>query len=272
MQYITNMVRIDNKDKQTPNSSELKKFREILNLPKSKMGSFFKSHGVSKIGDRVYISIENGQKTEMKKIIDIAFAFNKEFKKRNLNNEVVAADLVTDLPTNLTILEKKDENFKTKDEDDSKTTSVTLEQIINAENLFKNLQGVQRKKVYNLGAMPPASTNLIKVIFRKIEEFNSSHEMKYGDEEDESFSREKKILDFSEDVNSALNELNNDFNIKLFMTQMNVIHVDGSEAYDLDMDKPIENQWELVLSHHTYLLYYFTYYDADSVTATYTKT
>ena len=74
------MVRIDSKAKFTPNGEELKKIREILNLPKSKMGDFFKSYGVKKLGDRVYISIENGQKTEMKKIYDIAYAFNKEFK------------------------------------------------------------------------------------------------------------------------------------------------------------------------------------------------
>ena len=260
------MVRIDSKAKFTPNGEELKKIREILNLPKSKMGDFFKSYGVKKLGDRVYISIENGQKTEMKKIYDIAYAFNKEFKKRNLDNKTTPQELLMS-GEYISTSEEKDQK-KIDNNQNSKEGSVILTHIMNAENLFNKLSEFHnRKKVFNIGAMPPGASQYIKGLFSLIEEYNKEKfKFKFRDEEDESFSIETKTLDMSEEINKSLNYLYNEFNIKLFMGKMDFFLADASPAWD-ENEKDIEDTYELSLTMSDYIFYYFTNFNADSVTA-----
>ena len=51
------------------------------------MGDFFKNNGIKKIGNRTYVKIENcEEKFDVNKFREIAYAFNSEFRKKNLPN------------------------------------------------------------------------------------------------------------------------------------------------------------------------------------------
>lgn len=257
------------------NSKRLTAVREILNLPKPKMGDFLKRHGIKKIGDRVYISIENGEKTELKKFYDLAFAFNKEFKKRNLNNKIEVHELIDDPEY------KFNENIKTNTnyaENLPKICTTTLYQIVNAENLYKQLgSSYDKKKVLNLGTMPPEAAEELNKLFEKVEEYNSSRELRYEDEEEKSFNREKKILNISSEINSIFNSLQSKYDIKLFMSILQIPSIQAQPFFSDEDEKksmyePIENVdniWELGISWVNYLFYYFTQDNIDSVTVKY---
>ena len=125
--------------KYNPNTKRLAEIRRTLSLEKSKMGKFFKSHGVKKIGDRTYISIENGESVDIEKLTDIYLTFNKEFRKRNLSNKIELHEIIDDQK----YVEAKNINDplneKLKDEEDSKVINAKMYQVFNAENLSRNM-------------------------------------------------------------------------------------------------------------------------------------
>ena len=263
--------------KYSPNTKRLAEIRKTLSLEKSKMGKFFKSHGVKKIGDRTYISIENGESADIEKLTDIYLTFNKEFRKRNLSNKIELYEIIDDENYSSSLKSLDDtEN----DDENSRVSKSTMYQILNAENLFKKLDNHNnKKKVFNLGSVPGDAAEDINLLFDQIEVYNKAHDIKFANEEEENFEAERKLLKISSNINNLLSSLENNYNVKLFISELEIKQAGWSNVYEgehedpnfdeYEEEKEIPDTYQFVIEHVNYIIYYFTVANADSVNVEY---
>lgn len=258
------------------NELELKSLRAVLGLEKDKMGVFFKNNGIKKIGNRTYVKIENcEEKFEVNKFSEIAFAFNSEFRKKNLPNKTAAFRLY-----------KNDKLDKKKDKNKSIKTSITkhinisksnkrlfsakLDRIFNAENLHMLLKSnYHRKKVFNLGSIFPEAIEDVEKLFDQITIFDDT-KIGYERNSDDltDFSLEKKKLQHSAEINSIIKRLENNYNVRLYMGILAVPVARAFPVKETGVLNDIE-EFELGVSEDEYLFYYFASNNPEYIIAKY---
>ena len=258
------------------NELELKSLRALLGLEKDKMGAFFRSNGIKKIGNRTYIKIENcEEKFEVNKFSEIAFAFNSEFRKKNLPNKTAAFRLYK----NNKLEKKKDksESIKTSiskhikiSKNNKKLFSTKLDRIFNAENLYRLLKSnYHKKKVFNLGSIFPEAIEDIEKLFDQITIFDDT-KIGYERNSDDltDFSSEKKKLQHSAEINTIIKRLESSYNVRLYMGILAVPVARAFPVKETGVLNDIE-EFELGVSEDEYLFYYFASNNPEYIIAEY---
>ena len=250
------------------NESLLVSLRQLLGLEKDKMGSFFLKNNIKKIGDRTYTKIENGEKPyELQKFKDISFAFNSEFQRKNLPNRISVFQLIKKNKSST----KNSSQIDIKDfkkpiaENKKKIFTTVLNRIFNAENLYNFLKSnYHRKKVFNLGTLPPGAINDVEDFFDQIK--NYDYKLIYDFKSDDllDFSREKKILEHSSTINSILNKLEQTYEVRLYM---GILAIPLAKPFPVKEEIEINDieEFELCLSEDEYLFYYFASTNPESI-------
>ena len=277
------IVKIENKKK--ANVKELISIREKLSLKKDKMGTFFKSHNIKKIGNRTYIDIENGEKEfDLSKFKDLTKAFNNEFIKLNLNYRTSVQKLTAD-PTEskkekskLKKINKEvpvEFNLGEKALNDRRYSITKLWKIHNAENIFNKLnQNYHRKKVMNLGTLKTGSSAPISDLFGFIQKYikESDFKLKRGTRFDkrDDYDGEIEVLNLADSINRCIDQLRDKYGINLYMGILTVPTVtDDTVDESIDIWEEISDgkkvEFKLVLSENDVLFYYFTDQDPSSI-------
>lgn len=257
------------------NELELKSLRAVLGLEKDKMGDFFKNNGIKKIGNRTYVKIENcEEKFDVNKFREIAYAFNSEFRKKNLPNKTAAFRLYKN---NLDKKKDKDKSVKTNitkqiniSKNNKRLYSAKLDRIFNAENLHRLLKSYyHRKKVFNLGSIFPEAIEDVEKLFDQITIFDDTKiGYERNSEELTDFSSEKKKLQHSAEINSILKRLENTHNVRLYM---GILTVPVARAFPVKETGVLDDieEFELLASEDDYLFYYFAPNNPEYIIAKY---
>ena len=257
------------------NELELKSLRAVLGLEKDKMGDFFKNNGIKKIGNRTYVKIENcEEKFDVNKFREIAYAFNSEFRKKNLPNKTAAFRLYKN---NLDKKKGKDKTVKTNitkqiniSKNNKRLYSTKLDRIFNAENLHRLLKSYyHRKKVFNLGSIFPEAIEDVEKLFDQITIFDDTKiGYERNSEELTDFSSEKKKLQHSAEINSILKRLENTHNVRLYM---GILTVPVARAFPVKETGVLDDieEFELLASEDDYLFYYFAPNNPEYIIAKY---
>ena len=277
------IVKIENKKK--ANVKELISIREKLSLKKDKMGTFFKSHNIKKIGNRTYIDIENGEKEfDLSKFKDLTKAFNNEFIKLNLNYRTSVQKLTAD-PTESKKEKRKfkeitkevpaEFNLGEKALNDRRYSITKLWKIHNAENIFNKLnQNYHRKKVMNLGTLKTGSSAPISDLFGFIQKYikESDFKLKRGTRFDkrDDYDGEIEVLNLADSINRCIDQLRDKYGINLYMGILTVPTVtEDTVDESIDTWEAISDgkkvEFKLVLSENDVLFYYFTDQDPSSI-------
>tara|TARA_B100000427_G_C15487840_1_gene586175 strand:+ start:551 stop:1696 length:1146 start_codon:yes stop_codon:yes gene_type:complete len=257
------------------NELELKSLRAVLGLEKDKMGAFFKNNGIKKIGNRTYVKIENcEEKFEVNKFSEIAFAFNSEFRKKNLPNKTAAFRLYK----NDKLDKKKDKSKSIKtsiakqinfSKNNKKLFSAKLDRIFNAENLHRLLKShYHRKKVFNLGSIFPEAIEDVEKLFDQITIFDDKISYARNSDDLTDFSLEKKKLQHSAEINSILQRLENNYNVRLYMGILVVPVARAFPVKETGVLNDIE-EFEFGASEDEYLFYYFAPNNPEYIIAKY---
>ncbi len=276
------IVKLENKKK--ANVKELKSIREKLSLKKDKMGSFFKSHNIKKIGNRTYIDIENGEKKfDLSKYKDLAKAFNNEFIKLNLNYRTSVQKLTVGLTKSKKKITEKlagkelraTLNVKEPELEDQRYSGTLLFKIHNAENIFNKLnQNYHRKKVMNLGTLKTGSSEPIANLFGYIQKYinESDFKLRRGTRFDnrDNYDGEIEVLNLADNINKCIDNLKTAFGVNLYMGILKVPTVVEDTVDEVENWEAIANkkgvEFKLVLSENEVLFYYFTDQDPPSIT------
>ena len=256
------------------NELELVNLRQLLGLEKDKMGSFFKKNNIKKIGDRTYTKIENGEEEyELQKFKDISFAFNSEFQRKNLPNRTSVYKLIRRNKSKLKDHEKVKAEWKDLkkpiEKNKKKIFITSLQRIFNAENLYNLLKSnYHKKKVFNLGSLPPGAINDVENFFDQIKKYDTNMQYDFKTDDLLDFSREKRILEHSSTINSILNELEGTYEVRLYM---GILAVPVAKAFPVKEQGELEEieDFELCLSEDEYLFYYFASTNPESINVKY---
>ena len=279
MSYM--IVKVENKKK--ANVKELISIREKLGLKKDKMGTFFKSHNIKKIGNRTYIDIENGEKEfDLSKFKDLTKAFNNEFIKLNLNYRTSVQKLTAGLTRSKKIATDKLAgkelrtvlNVKEPQLENNRYSNTFLWKIHNAENIFNKLnQNYHRKKVMNLGTLKTGSGETISNLFGYIQKYinESDFKLKRGTRFDkrDNFDGEIEVLNLADNINRCIDNLKTTFGVNLYMGILAVPTVAEDTVDEVENWEKLANkkdvEFKLVLSENEVLFYYFTDQDPPSI-------
>lgn len=257
------------------NELELKSLRAVLGLEKDKMGDFFKNNGIKKIGNRTYVKIENcEEKFDVTKFREIAYAFNSEFRKKNLPNKTAAFRLYKN---NLDKKKDKDKSVKTNItkqinslKNNKRLYSAKLDRIFNAENLHRLLKSnYHRKKVFNLGSIFPEAIEDVEKLFDQITIFDDTKiGYERNSEELTDFSSEKKKLQHSAEINSIIKRLESTHNVRLYM---GILTVPVARAFPVKETGVLDDieEFEMLASEDDYLFYYFASNNPEYIIAKY---
>ena len=216
----------------------------------------YEKHGAKKISLRTYLRIEHGEeKFKKERFQELANVFNKEFARKKINR-VTFADLLLN--------SFGEKHFKEKD----RKSFTTLIPVTDSSQILNNLDRAQKKKVFGLSTLSPSTEDGVAEIFNCVKEFVN---IKPGldDESLTNFDNEKNLMVITTRLNSFIDDLRINHNLKLYTGIITIPIFGYGETYESLMETSDPIKYDVFAKEVSYIIFYFSHNNEDEVEFTY---
>lgn len=237
-------------------TSTIEELRNLIGIKKEKMPMLYEKHGAKKISLRTYLRIEHGEeKFKKERFQELANVFNKEFAKKKINRVTDASLLLNSFG---------DKHFK----ETERKSFTTLVPVTDSSQILNNLDRAQKKKVFGLSTLSPSSEDGVAEIFNCVKEFvNIKPEL--DDESLTNFDSEKKLMVVTTRLNSWINDLRHNHNLKLYTGIITIPIFDFEETWESFIETADPIKYNVFAKEVSYIIFYFSHNNEDEVEFTY---
>ena len=237
-------------------TSTIEELRNLIGIKKEKMPMLYEKHGAKKISLRTYLRIEHGEeKFRFQRFQELASVFNKEFARKKINR-------VTDAGLLLNSFGEK--HFKETD----RKSFATLVPVTDSSQILNNLDRAQKKKVFGLSTLSPSTEDGVAEIFNCVQEFVN---IKPGldDESLTNFDNEKNLMVVTTRLNSFIDNLRINHNLKLYTGIITIPIFDFKESWESMVGTTDPIVYDCFAKEVSYIIFYFSHNNEDEVEFTY---